>query len=197
MAPKKDETLTLGKRLARLQEAGDDLSWGNVVLQNLEQLGRFKINWGKHTGETFQEALEGDFDWAKWVVEHLDTSEKPCHKAFIRFVELYVQEAEEVEKQLMTAQSSTPTEIPKNKKKLSASKFKPKSRSSPPKKEDVAASSKDSTDGQDMEQWEAVEPDETTVRVEELSIRMNHLETVLAQVAGAVQEIHQMQLQKQ
>ena len=60
-----------------------------------EELGQCQITFGQaKLGQTFQEVVEQDRRYTAWFVSKYATSEKICHRKFIRYVELFVEKAE-------------------------------------------------------------------------------------------------------
>jgi hypothetical protein len=73
-------------------------------LQNLpmSDFGQLRVSFGKtNKGRTFEDAMISDPGWVKWCGEHLATSQKEEHKAFLLYVSRATTEVEELERQLL------------------------------------------------------------------------------------------------
>ena len=168
--------LSLGARLLKLRDPLANLKPEETQDLSLEQHGELKISFGtKMKGRTFLECVESEPDWTKWLVEHYQSSTKPCHQIFIQFVEKYVSQAESIEAELkgepnVVVTAKTPRVVP-------ASKAAPKAR---PK---TTAVDEDAV-------WELMGDPGLPDQVALLSSRMTQMEQVMQEMIGAIRQMN-------
>ena len=104
---------SLGQRLARLQDPTLGYSAEDLRTMPFNQLSMMKVGFGKtKKGQTFLEATEGDAAWSKWVAEHMAEIAKPEHRAYLIFLERYVEMGEAADAAL--AEPSHTKKVPKS-----------------------------------------------------------------------------------
>ncbi|OLQ11318.1 hypothetical protein AK812_SmicGene4852 [Symbiodinium microadriaticum] len=76
----------------------------------LDQLGETVIRFGKAMkGRTFQDVIQNETDWVSWMLDHMSSSTKMEHVAFLTYVRRYVEEAEATEATLLQTEGSSET----------------------------------------------------------------------------------------
>ncbi|CAE7196797.1 unnamed protein product, partial [Symbiodinium sp. CCMP2456] len=124
-SPPETKGLSLSVRFSRLQDPTSTLTQEQVETMPLEQLGQCKIMFGKAMkGRLFVDAVQHETDWVRWMLDHMSSSTKAEHVAFLTYVRRHVEEAEKVESDLVRPEGATASEA------LGA-KAVPKSRSQP------------------------------------------------------------------
>ena len=99
--------LSLGARFSRLQDPSVAFTLEEVQTMPLEKLGETKILFGKAMkGRTFADAYANEQAWVRWILDHMASSSKMEHVAFITYVRRSVEEAEQVEAALLLIEGS-------------------------------------------------------------------------------------------
>ena len=76
----------------------------------LEKLGETKILFGKAMkGRTFADTYVNEPAWVRWMLDHMATSSKMEHVAFITYVRRQVEEAETIEAHLLSSEGASDT----------------------------------------------------------------------------------------
>ncbi|CAE7939388.1 unnamed protein product [Symbiodinium necroappetens] len=173
---------SLGMRLARLRDPVQNLTLEQLQALSLEAHGAHVVNFGtKVKGRTFQDVVENEAEWTKWIVEHMSTSPKRSHQSFIMYVEKYVSQAEEIEAALIeTAISGEPPV-------RMIAQAKPKVRSS--SKAAPKASSRPVTEAVSEDPWEFMEEPAITDQVTALNHRMLTMEQMMQEMISAIQRL--------
>ncbi|CAE7339420.1 GIP [Symbiodinium natans] len=178
-------SLDLGTRLARLQDPTSTYTVEQLESLDMQTLVQFQVDFGKKmVGKTFAEALESSPEWGKWCCDHLQDSAKVKHRALLIYIRKYVEQAEAIEAVLQSSPSDTDPHDPRTR--GSSAKAAPKSK---PK---VAAKPSQASAEDPWDVISAIEPDGSVVedQVNALAGRMNHMEQIMEQVLGAIQQLH-------
>ena len=187
MAPKSTAAPTLGQRFARLQTVPEGFTFEELQHLSTSELGKFKVDFGKHAGLTFEEAVNTKPGWTKWMIDHMSTSNKLSHKSFLLYVDRFAQEGEAMEKHLLESQPETP-EAQMIKKKMDPAKDllkPPASENGPVPNMSSGTSSGTTATGSNVNDGNVI-----NARMDELSSRMSNIEVVLNQIAQAMQELN-------
>ena len=162
---------TLPERFTRLQDPSSKYTDEQLRALELSALGRFKVQFGKTAvGLSFQEAVETNPGWTRWVLEHLSESPKREHRTFMLYVERYLEEAEQTEKLLLDGAPDQP--LP-----------------------DASSDDRGYTQGRMTEEpWSLVANrptayNEVQGQVNELAQRMSQMEGLVQQMLGAIQQL--------
>ncbi|CAE7909075.1 RE2, partial [Symbiodinium sp. KB8] len=179
--PSETSGSSLGMRLARLRDPVQNLTLEQLQALSLEAHGAHVVNFGtKVKGRTFQDVVENEAEWTKWIVEHMSTSPKRSHQSFIMYVEKYVSQAEEIEAALIeTAISGEPPV-------RMIAQAKPKVRSS--SKAAPKASSRPVSEAVSEDPWEFMEEPAIPDQVTALNHRMLTMEQMM-QVTSCQREL--------
>ncbi|OLQ00917.1 Copia protein [Symbiodinium microadriaticum] len=180
--PSETSGSSLGMRLARLRDPVQNLTLEQLQALSLEAHGAHVVNFGtKVKGRTFQDVVENEAEWTKWIVEHMSTSPKRSHQSFIMYVEKYVSQAEEIEAALIeTAISGEPPV-------RMIAQAKPKVRSS--SKAAPKASSRPVSEAVSEDPWEFMEEPAIPDQVTALNHRMLTMEQMMQEMISAIQLI--------
>ena len=105
--PSNKATLTLAQRFANLSEPNGAHDLEEVRAMTVQHLGSFMIDFGRAMkGRSFQDVVENEASWTKWICERMINSEKKCHQIFLIYVEKYTAEAEALERKLLGEEPS-------------------------------------------------------------------------------------------
>lgn len=106
-APADPPALSLSARFSRLHDPSASFTVDEVEAMPLEQLGQTVIKFGKAMkGHTFEHTVQHETDWVRWMLEHMGSSTKMEHVAFVTYVRRYVEEAETTEAMLLRPDGS-------------------------------------------------------------------------------------------
>lgn len=173
---------SLGARFARLSDPTLKYSMADLEKMSLADMGKLTINFGRAMkGRTYEYVVENEQDWTKWMCEHMHSSQKQCHKAFLLYVEKYTIQAEELEAALLPDfEGPEPGAVHRT------ASAKPKAA---PRTVQASASRRVSA-----EQWDLVSVTEgedppLDSQVTSLATRMTQMENVMQQVLGAIQQL--------
>ena len=101
-------TLSLGARFSRLLDPSVAYTVEDVQTMPLEKLGETKILFGKAMkGRTFADTYVNEPAWVRWMLDHMATSSKMEHVAFITYVRRQVEEAETIEAHLLSPEGAS------------------------------------------------------------------------------------------
>ncbi|OLP98279.1 hypothetical protein AK812_SmicGene19278 [Symbiodinium microadriaticum] len=157
-------------------------SMADLEKMSLADMGKLTINFGRAMkGRTYEYVVENEQDWTKWMCEHMHSSQKQCHKAFLLYVEKYTIQAEELEAALLPDfEGPEPGAVHRT------ASAKPKAA---PRTVQASASRRVSA-----EQWDLVSVTEgedppLDSQVTSLATRMTQMENVMQQVLGAIQQL--------
>ncbi|CAE7320417.1 GIP [Symbiodinium sp. KB8] len=157
-------------------------SMADLEKMSLADMGKLTINFGRAMkGRTYEYVVENEQDWTKWMCEHMHSSQKQCHKAFLLYVEKYTIQAEELEAALLPDfEGPEPGAVHRT------ASAKPKAA---PRTVQASASRRVSA-----EQWDLVSVTEgedppLDSQVTSLATRMTQMENVMQQVLGAIQSL--------
>ncbi|CAE7362313.1 RE1 [Symbiodinium sp. CCMP2592] len=105
--PSSTPVLSLSARFSRLQDPSVAFTLEEVQTMPLDQLGETKILFGKAMkGRSFSDVYTNEHAWVHWILDHMSTSTKMEHVAFITFVRRSVEEAEQTEAALLQPSGS-------------------------------------------------------------------------------------------
>ncbi|CAE7774812.1 unnamed protein product, partial [Symbiodinium necroappetens] len=167
---------------ARLSDPTLKYSLADIANMSLPELGKLTINFGRAMkGRTYESVVENEPDWTKWMCEHMSSSPKHCHQAFLLYVEKYTVHAEQLEAALCQDFEGTEPEA-------APPTARPKPRASPKK---VRAPGADRVSPDQWDMVSAIEGEEPPLdsQVSSLASRMTQMEHVMQQVLGAIQQI--------
>ena len=106
-------SLTLAQRFSRQQRAPPGYSHTELQSLPMAEFGKMKINFGKvNKGRCYEDVVLSDPGWVKWCADHLSSSPKDEHKAFLLYVSRATAEVEELERQLLQNEEDSPIVIP-------------------------------------------------------------------------------------
>ncbi|CAE7708982.1 GIP [Symbiodinium sp. CCMP2592] len=149
---------------------------------SLERMGDLVIDFGKAMkGKRYEDVIQNEGDWVKWFIDHYKSSGKHAHKAFLTYVEKYVSQAEQIEKELLHDEGASEP-APK------AVAGRPKPKAAP--RRTLAASSNQAQ----VDQWDLLSVSGETEpaldnQVSALATRMTHIEHVMEQMLCAIQQM--------
>ena len=159
---------SLRARFCRLQDPSVSYTKEELESVPLDQLGETVIRFGKAMkGRTFQDVVQNETDWVSWMLDHMSSSTKTEHVAFLTYVRRYVEEAEATEATLL--QTRGPSEN-----RGASAKATAKSRSQPRPEADV---------------WDVISDHETAGSVLQEQV------TVLGERLGQMEQLMQQLIQ--
>jgi hypothetical protein len=105
--------VSLAQRFARQQRDPTGYSYSELQDLSMREFGQLKINFGKvNKGRKFEDVVLSDPGWVKWCTEHLASSEKGEHRAFLLYVTRATEEVEALERHLLQPGEDSPIVIP-------------------------------------------------------------------------------------
>ena len=105
--------MTLAQRFSRQQRDPTGYSYTELQSLSMAVYGQMKINFGKtNKGRCYEDVVLSDPGWVKWCADHLASSTKDEHRAFLLYVSRATAEVEELEQRLLQSEEDSPIVIP-------------------------------------------------------------------------------------
>lgn len=157
------------------KQAQEEVDQETVRWMSLQDLRKERVAFGTaKKGLLFTEAFK-DHGWTDWFVANYESSKKPEHHKYVRFVELTLNEEMEMEAKGGGKKKTDPPSVMTAKPKMTAAKTKPKAAAS-------AASA-----ASDTASWTPVEGEESEP---DLDFAVDHLEEEVIMVRAESREVN-------